>query len=64
MAILALLGGIWCIFVALRGKGKRFTSKMGTPLGEKEARAVKITYLVVGILLLVVAVISSLELLN
>lgn len=63
MAVLALLGGIWCIFVALRGKGKAFTSKMGTPLTGKEAKAVKYTYLIVGILLLIVAAVSGVQLL-
>ncbi|MGN0586245.1 MAG: hypothetical protein ACI4JF_03080 [Oscillospiraceae bacterium] len=63
MAVLALLGGIWCIFVALRGKGKAFTSKMGTPLTGKEAKPVKYTNLIVGILLIIVAAVSGVRLL-
>lgn len=62
MAVLALLGGIWCIFTALRGQGKMFRTKLGTPLSEKEAKAVRYTYLAVGILLLIVAAVSGIQL--
>lgn len=62
MAVLALLGGIWCLFTALRGQGKMFRTKLGTPLSEKEARTVRYTYLAVGILLLIVAVVSGIQL--
>lgn len=41
-----------------------FKTKLGTPLSEKEAQAVKKTYLVVGILLLIVAVVSGIQLIN
>lgn len=64
MAVLALLGSIWCIFTALIGKGKMFKTKLGTPLSEREAQAVKKTYLIVGILLLIVAVISGIQLIT
>lgn len=63
MAALALLGGIWFIIAGLRGKGKAFTSKMGTPLTGKEFKTVKYTYLIVGVLLLIVAAVSGAQLL-
>lgn len=64
MAALALVAAIYFIVTGLRGKGKAFTSKMGTPLSEKEAKAVKFTYLIVGALLLVVAAVSGIQLLT
>lgn len=64
MAVLALLGGLWCILTALRGQGKMFKTKLGTPLSEKEAKAVKYTYLAVGILLLIVAAVSGIQLIT
>ena len=62
MPYLALLGGIYLIAVGIIGKGKAFRSKIGTPLSEKEVRTVKLTYIIVGAVLLVVAVISGIEL--
>ncbi len=64
MAALALIAGIFFIVTGLRGKGRAFTSKMGTPLPEKEVKAVKFTYIIVGILLLIVAVVSGIQLLT
>lgn len=64
MPFLALLGGVFCIFVAITGKGKAFKSKMGTPLSAKEVKTVKITYITVGVLLLIVALVSGIELLS
>lgn len=64
MAILALIGGIYFIIAGIIGKGKTFTSKMGTPLTGKEFKAVKITYIVVGILLLIVSAYSFWQLYN
>ncbi len=64
MPVLALLGGIYFIAVGLIGKGRAFKSKMGTPLSEKEAKAVKVTYLVTGALLLIVAAVSGIQLIN
>ena len=62
MPYLALLGGLYLIFTGIRGKGKAFRSKIGTPLSEKEVKTVKLTYIIVGAVLLVVAVISGMEL--
>lgn len=62
MPYLALLGGIYLISVGIIGKGKAFRSKIGTPLSEKEVKTVKLTYIIVGAILLVVAVISGIEL--
>ena len=62
MPYLALLGGIYLIVTGIIGKGKAFRSKIGTPLSEKEVKTVKMTYIIVGIILLVVAVISGIEL--
>ena len=61
MPYLALAGGIYFILTGLIGKGRAFRSKMGTPLSEKEARAVKFTYIIVGGILLIVAVISGID---
>ena len=62
MPYLALLGGLYLIITGIIGKGKAFRSKMGTPLSEKEVKTVKMTYIIVGVALLVVAVISGIEL--
>lgn len=64
MAALALLGGIYFIIAGIIGKGKAFTSKMGTPLAGKEFKAVKYTYIAVGVLLLIVAAVSAVQLLE
>ncbi|MCI5903538.1 MAG: hypothetical protein MRZ61_00155 [Oscillospiraceae bacterium] len=64
MAALALLGGIYFIIAGIIGKGKAFTSKMGTPLTGKEFKAVKYTYIAVGVLLLIVAAVSAVQLLE
>lgn len=64
MAVLALLGGIYFIIAGIIGKGKAFTSKMGTPLTGKEFKAVKYTYIAVGALLLIVAAVSAVQLLE
>ena len=62
MPYLALLGGLYLIITGIIGKGKAFRSKIGTPLSEKEVKTVKLTYIIVGAVLLVVAVISGIEL--
>ena len=62
MPYLALLGGIYLIVTGIIGKGKAFRSKIGTPLSEKEVKTVKLTYIIVGAVLLAVAVISGIEL--
>lgn len=59
---LSLLGGIYFIIVGISGKGRAYRSKMGTPLSGKEAKTVKIIYLSVGIVLLIIAVFSGIEL--
>lgn len=64
MAALALLGGIYFIIAGIIGKGKAFTSKMGTPLTGKDFKAVKYTYIAVGVLLLIVAAVSAVQLLE
>lgn len=64
MAVLALFGGIYFIIAGIIGKGKAFTSKMGTPLTGKEFKTVKITYIVVGVLLLIIAAYSCWQLYN
>lgn len=64
MPYLALLGGIYFIAVGLIGKGRAFKSKMGAPLSEKEVKTVKYTYIIVGAVLLVIAVISGIDLLG
>ena len=61
MPYLALVGGIYFILTGSIGKGRAFRSKMGTPLSEKEARAVRFTYIIVGGILLIVAVISGID---
>lgn len=62
MPYFALLGGLYLIITGIIGKGKAFRSKIGTPLSEKEVKTVKLTYIIVGAVLLVVAVISGMEL--
>lgn len=62
MPFFALAAGIYFIATGIIGKGKPFRSKMGTPLTGKEAKAVKITYIIVGAILLSVALISGIEL--
>lgn len=62
MPYLALAGGVYLIFVGIIGKGKAFRSKMGTPLSAKEVKAVKFTYIIVGAILLLVALVSGIEL--
>lgn len=62
MPFLSLLGGIYFLFIGISGKGRAYKSKMGTPLSEKEIRTVKLTYVLVGILLLIVTLISGIEL--
>lgn len=59
---LSLLGGIYFIIVGISGKGRAYRSKMGTPLSGKEAKTVKVIYLSVGIVLLIIAVFSGIEL--
>lgn len=63
MPILALLGGLYCLAVGIIKKGKAYKSKMGTPLSDKEVKTVQITYISVGALLLVVALVSGIQLL-
>lgn len=62
MPFLALAAGIYFIVTGIIGKGRAFRSKMGTPLSEREVKAVKITYIIVGVILLFVALISGIEL--
>ncbi len=62
MPFLALLGGIYFLFAGITVKGKAYKSKMGTPLSPKEVKAVRITYISVGAILLVVAAVSGIEL--
>ena len=62
MPYLALLGGLYLIITGIIGKGKAFRSKIGTPLSEKEVKTVKLTYIIVGVILLLVAFISGMEL--
>lgn len=62
MPFLALLGGIYFIFVGITKKGKAYKSKLGTPLSPKEVKTVSITYIAVGAILLVVAIISGIDL--
>lgn len=64
MPILALLGGLYCLAVGIIKKGKAYKSKMGTPLSDKEVKTVQITYITVGALLLIVALVSGLKLLS
>ena len=62
MPFLALLGGIYFIFVGITKKGKAYKSKLGTPLSPKEVKTVSITYIAVGAILIVVAIISGIDL--
>ncbi len=63
MPYLALAAGIYFIVTGIIGKGRAFRSKMGTPLSEKEVKTVKLTYIIVGAILLLIALISGIELL-
>lgn len=62
MPLLALLGGIYFLFVGITKKGSAYKSKMGTPLSPKEVKTVSITYIAVGAILLVVAIVSGIDL--
>lgn len=62
MPYLALAAGIYFIVTGIIGKGRAYRSKMGTPLSEKEVKTVKLTYIIVGAILLLVALISGIEL--
>lgn len=62
MPYLALAAGIYFIVTGIIQKGRAFRSKMGTPLSEKEVKTVKFTYIIVGVILLFVALISGIEL--
>lgn len=62
MPFLAFISGAYFFFVGITGKGRAFKSKMGTPLSEKEVKTVKITYIIVGALLLLAAIVSGIEL--
>ncbi len=62
MSALAFLAGIYFIFNGLRGKGRAFTSKMGTPLSGREAKAVKYIYLTAGALLIIAGIVSTIQL--
>ena len=62
MPYLALAAGIYFIATGIIQKGRAFRSKMGTPLSEKEVKTVKLTYIIVGAILLLVALISGIEL--
>ncbi len=62
MPYLALAAGIYLIATGIIGKGRAFRSKMGTPLSAKEVKAVKFTYIIVGVILLFVALISGIKL--
>ena len=62
MPFLALFGGVYFIIIGIIGKGRAFRSKMGTPLSEREVKAVKFTYIIVGAVLLLVALVSGIEL--
>lgn len=62
MPLLALLGGIYFLIVGITKKGSAYKSKMGTPLSTKEVKTVSITYIAVGTILLVVALVSGIDL--
>lgn len=62
MPFLALAGGLCLLYFGFSGKGKAFKSKIGTPLTGREAKVVKITYIGVGAVLLVVALVSGIDL--
>ncbi len=64
MPFLALLGGIYFLFAGITGKGKAYTSKIGTPLSPKEVKTVRITYIVVGAVILIIAVVSGIEMIT
>lgn len=62
MPFFALAASIYFIATGIIGKGRAYRSKMGTPLSAKEVKAVKFTYIIVGVILLFVALISGIEL--
>ncbi|MBD5140224.1 MAG: hypothetical protein HDT25_02235 [Ruminococcus sp.] len=62
MPFFALAAGIYFIVTGIIQKGRAFRSKMGTPLSEKEVKTVKLTYIIVGAILLLIALISGIEL--
>lgn len=62
MPLLALLGGIYFLIVGITKKGSAYKSKMGTPLSPKEVKAVSVTYIVLGAILLGVALVSGIDL--
>lgn len=62
MPFFALAAGIYLIVTGIVKKGRAYRSKMGTPLSEKEVKTVRITYIIVGVVLLLVAFISGIEL--
>lgn len=64
MPYLALAAGIYFIVTGIVGKGRAYRSKMGTPLSEREVKTVRLTYIITGALLLIVALISGIELLT
>lgn len=62
MPYLALAAGIYFMITGIVGKGRAYRSKMGTPLSEREVKTVRLTYIITGALLLIVALISGIEL--
>lgn len=62
MPFFALGAGIYFIATGITKKGRAYRSKMGTPLSEKEVKTVRVTYIIVGAVLLIVALISGIEL--
>ncbi|MCM1330287.1 MAG: hypothetical protein NC253_12715 [Ruminococcus sp.] len=62
MPFFALGAGIYFIVTGITKKGRAYKSKMGTPLSEKEVKTVRVTYIIVGAVLLIVALISGIEL--
>lgn len=62
MPFLSLAAGIYFIVTGITKKGRAYRSKMGTPLSEKEVKTVRLTYIIVGAILLLVALISGIEL--
>lgn len=62
MPYFAFAAGIYFIITGIIGKGRAFRSKMGTPLSAREVKTVRVTYIITGALLLIVAVISGIKL--
>lgn len=56
---LALAGGIYLIAVGAAGKGRSFRTKIGTPLSPGDVKKVRFTYIAVGTVLLIVALICG-----